>query len=553
MSEVSLCAFENAQYLFFSANIPPLIYYSHGVAFFVSLFLAVFVLFRARGSYPSWIFFGATVPFLLWVGFNVIIWGSNRSDLILFLWSLQIMLEPAVYLGMLYLVSVLAYKRDPPLWAFLFYGALYLPLIIATPTALNLPGFDIENCIPIEGFFGFYAYFVEFVAWVGIAVVLFGQYRLRKEASARREILVLATGSLAFLLAFAAGNFFGSITGDWVNSQYGLFGMPLLAVFLVYSIVRFRLFHIRLLSATALTIGILFLLLSLLLVDSLSAIKIIVVVSTIAVGILGTLLIRSVGRDVRQRERIERLAEELQKANTRLKELDQRKSEFVSLASHQLRSPLTAIKGYASMLLEGSFGGLSDTIKDAVDKIFESSNRLVTIIEDFLTISRIEQNRLVYNFTHFDFKELAEKIIQDMRGAVEKRGLILSFDFGKEKQYLVNADSGKIAQVLNNLIDNAMKYTPKGSILVRLIKDEQKRVITLSVKDTGIGMSEETREKIFSKFSRADNAHEVNVGGTGLGLFIAKQLIEAHNGRIWAESEGEGKGSTFYVELPAEK
>ncbi len=273
----------------------------------------------------------------------------------------------------------------------------------------------------------------------------------------------------------------------------------------------------------------------------------------LTVIVIGVLLIHSVIKEVKTREEVERLAKDLQKANERLRELDQRKSEFVSLASHQLRSPLTAIKGYSSMLLEGSFGEISVKVKGAIVRVFLSSNRLALIVEDFLTISRIEQGKLKYNFASIDFKDLVRTVVEEMRPTVEKKGLAISFVFDEKALYQITADSGKIAQVVSNLIDNAFKYTSKGSITVGLEKDEQNHKIKFSVKDSGIGMSAEIKKKMFDKFTRADNARRVNVSGAGVGLFVVKQLVEAHHGKIGSESEGEGKGSTFYVELPAEE
>ncbi len=266
----------------------------------------------------------------------------------------------------------------------------------------------------------------------------------------------------------------------------------------------------------------------------------------ILVLVFGILLIKSVVKEVKLRE-------ELAVANAQLRVLDQRKSEFVSLASHQLRSPLSVMKGYSSMLLEGSFGVLPKDAKDSVDKIFRSTKHLLSIVEDFLTISRIEQNRLKYEFKSVDFKKLVGELISDTTPLAKKKGLIVSFHCDKERLYLVTADSGKVEQVVGNILDNAVKYTPNGKIEVTLTTDKEKHTIRLSVADSGIGMSQETIDKLFQKFSRAIDAHKTDVTGAGLGLYVARRIVEAHHGRIWAESAGKGEGSTFYMELMAEE
>lgn len=270
-------------------------------------------------------------------------------------------------------------------------------------------------------------------------------------------------------------------------------------------------------------------------------------------------LIRSVIHEVESREKIEKLAGDLEKANSslaaandRLKEVDQLKSEFVSLATHQIRSPLTAIKGYASMIIEGDYGEVNDRLKEPIQTIFTSCNNLVTIVGDFLDISRIEQGRMKYEMSVFDMKALAEEVVNEYKPNIEKARLTLTFS-AKPGEYAVCGDRNKIRQVVGNLIDNSIKYTPKGSISVTVSRNGRSRKISLSVSDTGVGISSEDLPKLFQKFTRAKDASKTNVSGTGLGLYVAKSMIEAHKGRMWAESEGLNKGSKFSIELPESK
>ena len=335
--------------------------------------------------------------------------------------------------------------------------------------------------------------------------------------------------------------------------MYGFFFIPLTLVtifhplFWAFGVLRHGLFHIKIIATEFLVV----------LLSAIFFIKIFsysnvlelyfnIFIFTITT-FLGYLIIRSVLKEVRTRERMENLAEELATANARLRALDQQKTEFVSIASHQLRSPLTAIKGYSSMLLEGSFGKLSKKTYDAVDRIFQSSQRLVLIVEDFLNVSRIEQGRMKYDFSTFNFKELVLRVVEEQRPVAEKKGLEITFSAEKLKKYMLMADPGKISQVVTNFIDNSIKYTPKGSININLSQDSEKMLLT--IRDTGVGISKETMPKLFDKFSRALDASKTNTGGTGLGLYVAKEIMKAHKGRVWAESSGEGKGSTFFIEF----
>ncbi len=251
-----------------------------------------------------------------------------------------------------------------------------------------------------------------------------------------------------------------------------------------------------------------------------------------------------------QYEQLEVLTKDLEKANARLKELDKAKSEFVSIASHQLRSPLTSIRGYASMLAEGSFGKMTQKAQEAAARIEESAKLMAMSVEDYLNVSRIESGNMKYNLSDFNLRDMTEKICEDLRPDALKHSLILLFRTDLSSRAIVNADVGKTNQIVHNLINNSIKYTPKGTIQVFMRDDLKKKRIYVDITDTGIGMSQETIGKLFNKFSRADNANSVNVSGTGLGLFVALKMAEQMGGNISAQSEGDTKGSTFTFELP---
>jgi signal transduction histidine kinase len=267
-------------------------------------------------------------------------------------------------------------------------------------------------------------------------------------------------------------------------------------------------------------------------------------------GLLGILLMRSVKKEVKQRQEIENLAQSLARVNERLEQLDKQKSEFVSIASHQLRSPLTAIRGYASLLLESSYGKLPETALEPLQRIEESSRLMTYAIEDYLNVSRIESGNMKYNFSDFNLRDQVEHICDDLRSDAIKHGLVLIFRTDMKSKGIINADLGKTVQIVQNLINNAIKYTENGSIKVLVRDDVVRKKIYVDIIDTGIGMSETTRASLFQKFERAHNANSVNVHGTGLGLYVALMMAKAMKGDIRVKSEGEGKGSCFTVEFP---
>lgn len=546
-SLAELCNFEGSKWLLFGANVAPLVYYSHLPIIIISVLLALFVLFQNKNYLPNRILFATIITFALWVFLDSIFWASNRSDVIMFVWSIIILIEPLVYVGSFYLLYLFLEKNDLPFISKLFLFLIYIPLIIFVPTKYSLSGFDLSTCLSIEGPIAlYYTYSVEIL--MTIIIIGYSIRKLRKPGTLnRKEIFSLSLGVILFLLAFAWGNIIGSFTEDWVLGQYGLFGMPIFAGFLVYSIVKFKTFNIKLLGTQALIVSLWVALGAVLFIRTIEDARIIVALTLILFLIVGILLVRSVKREVAQREEIEKLAQNLAEANEKLKELDQLKSEFLSLATHQIRAPLTAVKGYSSMLLEGDFGVLPEKAKQSVETIMKSCQNLINIVEDFLNISRIEQGRMVYEKSVFDVKDLTEEVLNELKPNIDKAGLSLEIKLPPEKMQ-VNADRGKIKQVVGNIVDNAIKYTVHGGINISVFKEQNN--IKIAVKDSGVGIDPRETNKLFNKFSRTKDASKTNVTGTGLGLYIAKKIVEAHLGDIKVLSDGVGKGTTFIIELP---
>ena len=276
----------------------------------------------------------------------------------------------------------------------------------------------------------------------------------------------------------------------------------------------------------------------------------------IATVFFGVLLVQSVKKEVRAREEIRVLAKrltesnwELARTNERLRVLDQRKSEFVSIVSHQLRTPITAIKGYTSMILEESYGPVPDPIKAPIEKVFFSSKRLAEMVDDFLDLSKIEQGKMSYNFTSVDVKEMLMDIAEEFTPVAKKKNLGLTFTTIGEGVFIVTADKGKVRQIFTNLIDNSIKYTPEGGISISLEKNSGRGTVVVQIKDTGIGLSQDDIHHLFGKFTRGEGGQKEYTEGSGLGLYVAKKILEAHHWKIWVDSPGIGKGAEFTVEL----
>jgi signal transduction histidine kinase len=231
----------------------------------------------------------------------------------------------------------------------------------------------------------------------------------------------------------------------------------------------------------------------------------------------------------------------------KLKEVDKMKDEFISIASHELRTPITTLKGFISMTLEGDYGELDESGRKGFKIMEASANRLAALVEDLLNVSRIEQNRLAVHPKIINLTEILESLSAEFEFRVKEKGL--KFKLIKvDNLPRIWADEDKFRQVLINLIGNAIKYTKKGDIEL-IARADDKKFITLNVKDTGLGMDAKEREGLFQKFYRIQGEETKGIVGTGLGLWITKQLVELMGGKIYVDSI-KHVGSQFYFTVP---
>ncbi|MEX0881559.1 MAG: ATP-binding protein, partial [Candidatus Saccharimonadales bacterium] len=246
-------------------------------------------------------------------------------------------------------------------------------------------------------------------------------------------------------------------------------------------------------------------------------------------------------------QKIEEATRELRRVNARLREIDKTKDEFISMASHQLRTPLTAVKGYLSMVLEGDVGPVKKAEKEMIKRAFDGAQRMVYLIGDMLNVSRLQTGKFVIENQPTNLAELVAGEVSQLQEAVENKQLKLTYH-KPAKFPTLSLDETKIRQVVMNFLDNALYYTPSGgSITADLSASDE--AITFTVTDTGLGVPASVQHHLFSKFYRADNARKMRPDGTGLGLFMAKKVIAAQGGAIIFKST-EGKGSTFGFSFP---
>ena len=372
------------------------------------------------------------------------------------------------------------------------------------------------------------------------------------EPEKKKQILYIVLGTF---ITTVMGIFFNLVMVEKGNSSFVVYGpisTILMVGFISYAVIRQNLMQVKIIAAEIFAMLVSVVLFSRLAVSQNPADFIFNGSLFIFAVIFGYLLIRSVAKEIENREKIAELAEELKKSNEELKRLDEAKSEFISIASHQLRSPLTAVKGYISILLEGTFGRLTAGQIEALHKIYVSTEHLIKLIDDLLNLSRIESGRMHYDFKKTNLLDLAKEIIEEYGPNLEKKHLRIIITEPAFPIPLIEADPDKIRQGILNLIDNAIRYTDKGGAEVRFYHKEVggKEYLGMVIEDSGRGIEKDDIEHLFTKFVRAERTRKLYTEGTGLGLYVAKKIIDDHEGRIYVESEGIGKGSSFFVELP---
>lgn len=244
----------------------------------------------------------------------------------------------------------------------------------------------------------------------------------------------------------------------------------------------------------------------------------------------------------------EKSHDELLAALEQCKLESQAKSEFLSMVTHQLRTPLSGIKWTFKMLLDGDLGSFSEEQRQIITKGAESNQRMIDLLNEIIVANQNQSWDFQYDMQTIDLEKLVERLITEHLETARAHDVHLVFKRPEIDMPMVHADPDKITIILQNLLENAIKYSnPEGSVTVTIIPTVD--TVAISVQDEGIGIPPEAQKHIFDKFFRADNAKELKKEGTGLGLFTAKRIAEKHGGSLTFESEA-GKGTTFFVQLP---
>ena len=511
-----------------------------------TLTLGIFVLAKNRKDITNVIFFLFSLFVSVWLGNTAFVFMSCSNEKMAIFW------DRLVYFGVIFIPPTCYHfsalfsgiKKNKYLIALgyiisTFFFAisrtdLFVSQLIYYPWGCHTKAHLFHNLFVLS-----FAFFITLV-FINLAKGL-------KKSTGIQKIQIKYILVAFIILGFGV---FGFLPAYGINLYPFTYLAGLIAVVIItYAILRHHLMNIKVITTEIFSILVsLVLLINALLSKSLN--NFILNFSLfLAISFFSVLLIRSVLKEVKTREELAALTEKLQAANEDLKKLDKAKSEFISIASHQLRTPLSIIKGFASMLEEGSYVQMNEKAKDILGKIGSSSDRLTRLINDLLDLSRMEGGRMKFEWEFIKMDELVQSVVEELAPQAEKKGVNFKWLNQTPEKMYVRADKEKLRQVVMNLIDNAIKYTPKGFVEVKLVKTPE-NMARLAVKDSGIGMDQEEINMIFGKFMRGKKVPRLWTEGVGLGLYVARKILEEHKGNVWAESEGEGKGSTFFVEIP---
>ncbi|MDD5568813.1 MAG: ATP-binding protein [Candidatus Pacebacteria bacterium] len=382
--------------------------------------------------------------------------------------------------------------------------------------------------------------YVLFLIFGYFGLTGYGVYELLK---ARKNADIEKNHQINYLVLGTVFGFLGGAFNFPFMFGFGIFPLVLIlgqiAVVLFYyfsgmAAIKYHLFNIRLLLTELLVeiMGIILLILPF--VMPTEDLKVLTITIFILFLVFGYYLVKATREEIERKEEAERISK--------------LKTEFISIASHQLRTPLAAIRGYASMLKDGDYGEFPDQAEVAVDYIYEASVNMIKLVNSLLSVSRLEKGQIELKMQDVSVDSLLEECIKDIEILAKDKGLYIKYKKSRAKLPSIKGDPEKIKQALNNLINNAVHYTLKGGVTIETKKMPAN--ILIQITDTGVGLDKEDFSKIFKSFSRGKGASEIYTQGTGLGLYVARNFIEMHNGKIWADSDGKNKGSTFYIELP---
>ncbi|MCX6752555.1 MAG: HAMP domain-containing sensor histidine kinase [Candidatus Nomurabacteria bacterium] len=521
--------------------------YSHIIPVILSLILGVFVFIKSKFNLFSKVFLAFVVFFSLWLIGDYIIWTTNGYHLIYTLWSFLDYIEIVFYALGLYFATVFVKKSDISYVYKIVLFLITVPAFFITITQQSVTGFNYPVCEAFNNdFLGQYKLVVEGMILLIILVFMVVPFFRKLSWKQKKTDLILLGSMFLFLSIFGVTEYISSITGNYNANLYSLFVLPVFLVAIIYSVFELDIFNVKILGSHYLVVGFIIMMGGQLFFIDNATNRLLIVLSMFIAASLSVILFRNFKRESDQRVHIEKL-------NTKLQDLLKQRESLVHLITHKVKGSFTHSKYIFAGLLDGTFGNINPEVKKRAEQGLESDNAGIQTVDLVLNASNLSSGTVKYELKKIDFKDIILKAIEEKKIQAEAKGLKMESDIHNNKKdiYDVMGDAFWLKEAVNNLIDNSIKYTKEGKIVIGLEDGDGK--VKFSVKDTGVGINDEDKKVLFTEGGRGKDSVHVNIDSTGYGLYSVKLIIGAHHGKVWGESEGEGKGSTFHLELDAVK
>lgn len=521
--------------------------YTHIPASLIALFFCIFIFYANKHSSLNKNLALITLILSLWITDHVVRSVTMDMGTRLLLQRLEII---AAFFVPFFLFFVYGFVRKPlVLWKQILILAPFLLIFPLLFSDFNIAPLRASECIFKKGLLYPYIIMVSmgYVVW---ALYLLKEYYfsstieyIRKKQT-RLVFLALAfiVGWIAsYLLAVGYFEHLGHYDIAMEIMMYLPLGMLIFIWILTYAITKYELLEFGFFSARMLVFAIWILFGANYLFANGIEEQLLALLSLLLSLLYGIILLRE-----EEKEHFENI--ELHAVNEKLKDMDATRSDFVSILAHQLRTPLTTEKGFLSLMRRGTYGKLNKELRDAVERVQNSNERVLHLVNDLLNVSKIETGRMQFEFTRQCLGDVVKEVCDSLSPLAKEKKLSFEIMLPKRMESGMKFDQTKLREAIHNVIENAIKYTKKGKVSVVMKKGKDSVIITVA--DTGTGMTKEDLEKIFEKYTRGCNSDNVCSNGLGLGLYFGKKVIEAHKGTIKAQSRGLEKGSKFIIELP---
>jgi len=528
--------------------------FEFGIIIFISVFifgLGILVYLNNHKNRTNKLFLATVCGIIVWMISNFL--ENGTSNLTLASIALRLDFFSASILSYFWLLFCLNFPqpREKRPWfekvlvvvpAIFFAAMSFSDLIIKNITVVN------ERVVFDEGIlFIFYAvYILAYMIIGGCGYLVFTYYK-SKDIQRTQILYVLLGLSISGSIAVVINLFLQPYIPVELF-RLGTYAVIFVPAFTAYAIVTKKLFNIKIVATELLALTLWIILLIRTILSSNPQDFAINLTISICVTIFGILLIKNVIVEVEQSKEIKKAYEIEKQAHQDLIELDEAKTNFMLVTQHHLRTPLSVTAGFMDLLIKGNYGKIDSNALDIIKRSDESIRKEIEVVNDLLTVSSFQLGKGYVQFEqNVPIKDILEDIVKDLKPVADNQKIYLKFE-SIDPIPNISADKKQIRMALQNIIDNAIKYTKQGGVDVKIKLEGDK--VKIEIKDTGMGMTPEDQKELFKAFHRNKESWAANATGKGIGLFLTDQIIHAHSGKIWAESEGPGRGTIFSIELP---